>query len=419
MSRQGTSRAIVDLAAIRHNVRTLAARAPGAAVLAVVKADAYGHGLVPVARAALAGGATWLGVAQLTEALVLRAGLDAAGVPRPAPGTAGRAPAGGTARDADAPARDGDAIAPRVLTWIYTPGAPLDEALAADVDLAVSAPWALAEVVDAARRAGRTARIHLKIDTGMSRLGSRPEEWPGLVAAARAAQDAGHVHVAGVWSHLACADEPDSGATSEQRAVFERALAVAREAGLRPLAHLAASSGILWHPDTHYDLVRAGIAMYGISPAPEIAAAAELGLRPALRWEADLALVKRAPAGTPVSYGGTESVGRDTWLGVVPVGYADGVPRHASGAGPLRVGDHATRVLGRVCMDQVVVDLGAGERPAGGAVPGTTAVLIAGAAGGGPTAEDWARAAGTIGYEIVTRLGPRVPRVHIDSEEPS
>lgn len=403
-----TSRAVVDLAAIRHNVRTLAARAPGAEVLAVVKADAYGHGLLPVARAALAGGATWLGAAQLTEALALRAGLDAGRDKGPGAEVDGGPDAG----------PDEEPTRSRILTWIYGPGAPLAAAIEADLDLGVSAQWALAEIVAAARATGTAARIHLKVDTGMSRLGCRPEGWHELVAAARAAATAGNVRVVGVWSHLACADDLASPATAAQREAFVAALDVARAAGLRPLAHLAASGGILWHPDTHFDLVRAGIAMYGISPAPDVATAAELGLRPALRWEADLVLVKHAPAGTPVSYGWTERVEHATWLGVVPVGYGDGVPRSASGAGPLRVAGRDTRVLGRVCMDQVIVDLGPGAGPdTGPAAAGTPAVLIAGAAGDGPSAEDWARAAGTIGYEIVTRLGPRVPRIHIDSEE--
>lgn len=396
----GTSRAIVDLAAVRHNVVALAARAPAAEFMAVVKADAYGHGLVPVARAAVDAGAGWLGVAQLDEALTLRAAFDAAGVPRPgahigSPGGAGS----------------------RVFTWTYTPGAPLARAVAAGVDLSVSATWAMAEAARAGRSAGRPARVHLKIDTGMGRLGARPEQWHELVAAARAAQEAGEVSVVGVWSHLACADDLASPATAQQSEAFAAALAVARDAGLRPLAHLAASSGILWHPGTHHNLIRAGIAMYGISPNPEVASATELGLRPVMRWEADLALVKHVPAHTPISYGWTEAVERDTWVGVVPVGYADGVPRHASGAGPLSVGGRPTRVLGRVCMDQVMVDLGpGGPDGAAPAAPGVPAVLLAGDDGDGPSAEDWASAAGTIGYEIVTRVGPRVPRSYVGAQ---
>ena len=386
------ARAVVDLDAIAANVALLAARAPGADLLAVVKADAYGHGRAPVARAAIAGGATWLGAAQLTEALALRADV-------------------GDTLPGGAPLR--------ILTWLYAPGARLDDALAAGLDVTVSAPWALDAVCAAARRARADgaagmrvpARIHLKVDTGMARLGARPEAWAGLVERARAARDEGLVEVVGVWSHLANADEPDDPMTRRQDEELRAAVDVARAAGLEPIAHLAASAGILWHPDTHHDMVRAGIAMYGISPNPHTATAAELGLRPALRWEADLALVKRAPAGTPVSYGSTESLERDSWLGVVPVGYADGVPRHASGAGPARVGGHRTRILGRVCMDQVVIDLGPaapGEEPPARA--GDTVTLIG---PGGPSAEDWAEASSTIGYEIVTRIGARVPRHHV------
>ncbi|UNX56464.1 alanine racemase [Georgenia sp. TF02-10] len=374
------ARAFVDLGAIAHNVQVLRAAAPTAAVMAVVKADGYGHGLLPTARAALAGGATWLGVAQLAEALTLRAGLAAQpGAPRP-----------------------------RILTWLYAPGAPLHLALEADLDLSASAPWAVAEIDRAARATGRTARVHLKVDTGMGRGGARPEALADLLAAAGAAAAAGTVEVVGVWSHLACADEVDNPATAAQVAAFGEALARVEAAGLHPqVRHLAASAGTLFHPGTHFDLVRPGIAVYGLTPAPDVADAAALGLRPAMRLEARLALTKPAPAGTPLSYGHTARTTTDTHLGVVPLGYADGVPRAASGAGPLQVAGRRYHVAGRVCMDQVVVDLG----PESAAVrAGDTAVLFGDGAAGEPTAEDWARVCGTISYEIVTRLGARVPR---------
>lgn len=376
-------RVVVDLSAVRDNVAALVRHADGAAVLAVVKADGYGHGLVPVARAALAGGATWLGVAQLAEALTLRAALAGGG-----PG-------------------------PRILTWLYTPGADLDAALDADLDLAVSAPWALAEVVAAARRTGRAARVHLKVDTGMGRGGARPEQWPDLVAAALAAEADGALAVVGVFSHLACADDPASPVTAEQTAAFRAAVAVAEDAGARlEVRHLAASAGLLLHPETRFDLVRPGIAVYGLSPAPDVLSAADAGLRPAMRLEADLTLVKPVPAGTPVSYGHTATTPAPTVLGVVPVGYADGVPRHASDRGPVQVGGRRAAVVGRVCMDQIVVDLG----PAG-ARPGDTVVLFGDGRDGGPTADDWAEAAGTISYEIVTRFGARLPRVYVGEED--
>ncbi|TRW45578.1 alanine racemase [Georgenia yuyongxinii] len=377
------ARAVVDLDAIAANVGVLRAAAPGAATMVVVKADAYGHGLLPVARAALAGGAAWLGVAQLTEALELRAGLD-------------RTPSAGR---------------PPILSWIFPPGAPLGRALEAGIDLSASAPWAVHEIAAAARTAGRTARVHLEVDTGMGRGGARPEAFAELVAAALAARAEGTVDVVGIWSHLACADEPSNPATARQVEVFTAALAQAERAGLRPqLRHLAASAGTLFHPATHFDLVRPGIAVYGLSPAPEVAGSAALGLRPAMTLEARLTVVKAAPAGTPLSYGHTAVTTADTHLGVVPLGYGDGIPRAASGVGPLAVAGRRYHVAGRVCMDQVVVDLG--PESAGVAV-GDTAVLFGDGGDGGPTADDWARAVGTINYEIVTRLGCRVPRMHV------
>ena len=382
------ARAVVDLSAIRHNLGVLAAAAPGAQVMAVVKADAYGHGLLPVARAALAGGATWLGAAQLAEALELRAGLDAA-------------------------ATLSAAVRPRILTWLFAPGAPLGRALEADLDLSASAPWAVEEIAAAARATGRTARVHLKVDTGMGRGGARPEAFGDLLDAASRARAEGAVEIVGIWSHLACADEAGSPVTAQQTAVFTLALEQAERAGVRPeVRHLAASSGTLFHPGTHFDLVRPGIAVYGLTPAPGIAGSAQLGLRPAMRLEARLTVVKPAPAGTPLSYGHTARTSTDTYIAVVPLGYGDGVPRAASDRGPVTVGGRRLHVAGRVCMDQVVVDLG----PQGAGVREGDVAVLFGDGAAEPSADDWAEVCGTINYEIVTRLGARVPRVHVDPE---
>ncbi|WP_127571482.1 alanine racemase [Georgenia faecalis] len=374
------ARAVIDHAAIRHNVTRLREVAPAADVMAVVKADAYGHGLVPVARTALAAGATWLGVAQLGEALALRA----AGVQAP------------------------------LLTWLYSPGAPLGEAVEAGLDVSVSAPWALAELAEAARRTGTPARVHLKVDTGMSRGGVTPADLPALARAAATLVAEGVVDVVGVWSHLARADEPDEGTTGVQLARFHDAVRAVEGAGLAPrLRHLAASSAIFTAPATHLDLVRPGLALYGLSPIPDLADAATLGLRPAMRLEADAILVKDVDTATPVSYGHTYVTDAATRLAVLPVGYGDGIPRHASNRGPVLLGGRRVRVAGRVCMDQVVVDLGPGSDVAAG----TTAVLFGDGTDGAPTAQDWADAAGTISYEIVSRLGDRVPRVHVNVRE--
>jgi alanine racemase len=373
----GAARAVVDLDAIAANVALLAARAPGAEVMAVVKADGYGHSLVPSARAALAGGATWLGVAQVEEALALReAGVQA-----------------------------------RVLAWLAAPGATESQqrAVAADVDLSVSDQRGLDEVVAAARDAGRSARIHLKVDTGLARAGATPEDWPGLVACAAEAQLAGDVLVSGVWSHLAYADVPHHPTIAVQLDVFRAALDVASAHGLDPeVRHLANSAATLALPETHFDLVRPGIAVYGISPGADVGTAAELGLRPAMRLEVGLQQVKDVPAGTGVSYGHEFVTTAPTRLGLIPLGYADGIPRAAGGRGPVLAAGAVRTVAGRVCMDQFVIDLDGAD-----ARPGDRAVLFGDPELGEPGVEDWADAADTIAYEIVTRIGPRVPRVHV------
>lgn len=369
---QNLREAVVDLDAVRSNVELLGRHSGSAGVMAVVKADAYGHGLVPCARAALDGGATWLGVALLDEAFALRA----AGVTAP------------------------------VLAWLLGPGERWAEAVAADVDLSVAAEWVLDEVVAAARSQGRPARVHLKIDTGLSRGGAAASQWPGLVAAARRAESDGAVRVVGVWSHFAYADAPGHPTIDRQLAEFRDALAVVETAGLRPeVRHLANSAAVLTRPDTRFDLTRPGLAVYGLSPVPETATAARLGLRPAMTLHARFVLVKPVPAGEGVSYGHTYTTTSDTRLGLLPVGYADGIPRHASNVGPLLVAGRRAHVAGRVCMDQVVVDLG----DAGVAV-GDEAVLFGPGDSGEPTVQEWADAADTIAYEIVTRIGPRVVR---------
>jgi alanine racemase len=358
----------VDLAAIRHNVATLRSRT-SAEVMAVVKADGYGHGMVPVARAALRAGATWLGACTLDEALALRA----AGIEAP------------------------------VLAWLLAPGLPLHLGVSEGVDLSAGTEWLLAEIVDAARTAGRPARVHLKVDTGLNRGGAKPADWAGLVEAAAKAQVDGMVEVVGVWSHLACADEPTHPSVKKQLRAFDRACAVASRAGLDPaIRHLANSPATLTRPDTHFDLVRPGIATYGLSPVP----GEQFDLRPAMTVRARVALTKRVRAGQGVSYGHTYTTSAATTLAVLPIGYGDGLPRQASNTGPVWLAGRRRTVAGRVCMDQIVIDCG------NDAVrPGDEAILFGPGDAGEPTADDWAAAAGTINYEIVTRIGGvRVPR---------
>lgn len=359
--------ALIDLDAITANAALLASMT-SAEVMAVVKADGYGHGLVPSARAALAGGASWLGVATLDEARRLRE----AGVKAP------------------------------TLAWLHTSGQDFAGAIASGVDLSASTVAQVAELSAAARTAGRPVRLHLKIDTGLSRNGAGMPEWPALLEAAAKAQADGFAEAVGVWSHLACADEPDAQANADQLAVFEAAVEAAEGAGLEvPFRHLANTPGLLLAPETHFTLVRPGIGLYGLSPLP----GEDFGLRPAMTLRARVALVKRVPAGSGVSYGHTYVTDRDTTLALIPLGYGDGVPRAASSIGPVAINGETFTIAGRVCMDQFVIDVG--DHPV---AEGDVAVLFG---PDGPSATDWADATGTINYEIVTRVAPRVPRRYI------
>lgn len=365
----------IDLDAIAANVEQLRRGVGRAEVMAVVKADGYGHGMVPAARAALRGGATWLGVAFVEEALGLRgAGID---VP--------------------------------ILAWLSSPQTDLAAAAAAGIDVSVSAPWGLDNAVSAAASAGRPVRVHLKADTGLGRGGATATEWPQLCRAAAKQVADGSLDVIGVWSHLAYADSPGNPTIAAQQERFKCALAVAEDAGLNPkVRHLANSAATLALPDTHYDLVRPGIAIYGLSPGPAVGTSSGLGLRPAMRLRADIALVKRVPAGQGVSYGHRYTTSVETTLALVPLGYADGVPRNATNVGPVAIDGQRFTIAGTVCMDQFVVDVGDADVRVG-----QSAVLFGPGDDEEPTADDWAAALGTINYEIVSRVGARVPRLYI------
>ncbi|MEV4705878.1 alanine racemase [Actinoplanes sp. NPDC049316] len=361
----------IDLDAIRDNVATLRAGTT-AEVMAVVKADGYGHGMLPAARAALAGGASWLGVATLAEALELRrAGLTAP-----------------------------------VLAWLNAPGMPLHEGVEADVDLNAGSLGQLAELVAAGRRVHRPVRAHLKLDTGLARGGATPADWPALLEAAAKAQADGELEVVGIWSHFVYADAPGHETIDHQLAVFAEGLAAAERFGIEPrYRHIANSAATLTRPDAHYDLVRPGVAIYGLSPLP---GPPPPGLRPAMTARARVTQTKRVPAGQGVSYGHAYHTSREATLALVPLGYGDGVPRHASNVGPVLLGDALRTIAGRVCMDQFVLDCG--DDPV---AAGDVATLFGPGDHGEPTATDWADAIGTINYEIVTRFGgSRVPRVY-------
>ncbi|HEU5454263.1 MAG TPA: alanine racemase [Nocardioides sp.] len=374
MSSADRAEIVVDLAAIRHNVRLLSDLAAPAAMMTVVKADGYGHGLVPAARAAREAGASWLGVATIEEALELREAGDQG----------------------------------RVLCWLGVPGENYAGAIAADVDVSAYTVAELAEIRAGVARAGRPARLQLKVDTGLSRGGAATEDWGGVVAQARAGEEAGDWAVTGIWSHFACSDEPDHPANDAQEKVFLDALDVAEGAGLRPeVRHLANSAATILRPSSRFDLVRCGIASYGLDPAPGVTP--DIGLVPAMTARAALSLAKPIRSGAGVSYGHTWTAEHDTTVGLVPVGYGDGVPRHAGNVAEVWLAGRRRPVRGRICMDQFVVDLD-GELPD----PGASIVLFGTGSGGEPTATEWAEACGTINYEIVTRIGGRMVRRYVD-----
>lgn len=380
------ARATIDLDAISNNVRALRERVGGAELMAVVKADAYGHGLVPSARAALAGGACALGVAQPSEALALRA----AGV--------------------DAP----------VLTWLVAPGTDLVPLVEAGVEVAASAPWVLQALADAAVATGRPAVAQLKVDTGLGRNGAfclpvstdPRTDWSDLVDLAARLESDGAVRTRGVFTHFAYADAPTHATVQGQQDVFADAVRLAEKAGLDlEVRHMSNSAATLTSSSATWDMVRPGLAVFGLSPVPDLGASSDYGLRPAMRVTARAALAKRVPAGQGISYGHTYLTPGATTVVDVPLGYADGVPRHASGAGPVQIHGRRFTVAGRVCMDQFLVDVGDLHVEAGDEV-----VLFGAGDDGEPTAQDWADAAGTISYEIVTRFGPRVPRVYVGGQ---
>lgn len=364
---------VVNLAAIRRNVAFLRELCAPAAMMTVVKADGYGHGMVEVARVAREAGSEWIGVATVSEALALRAAGD-----------------GG-----------------RLLCWLDAPGPQAAAAIAADIDVTA---YSLVEL-DQVAAVGQPARVQLKIDTGFSRGGCTAEDWPALVAHARELEKSGVLVVTGIWSHFACADDPDDPANEQQERRFREALSLAEEAGLRPqVRHLSNSAATVLRPSARFDLVRCGIASYGLDPAPGTTPPAIVErLEAAMTVHAPLAMVKRIDAGTSVSYGHTWTAERPTTLGLVPMGYGDGVPRHASGTASVWVAGAQRPIRGRVSMDQFVVDL-AGDMPE----VGEPVVLFGTGNHGEPTAQDWAEASETINYEIVTRMRGRYPRRYVD-----
>jgi len=358
--------AIVDLSAIKANVALLKDKA-GVDLMAVVKADAYGHGLVPVAKAALDGGATWLGVALLEEAISLRE----AGITAP------------------------------ILAWLVPPGSDFKSAVDHDIDIAIASIKTLAQISKV--KSTKRPRIHLEVDTGMSR-GGFLAEWDQIDL-----QHMQEVQLVGIFSHFARADEPGQPQNLEQLNRFKKMVANLESAGFNNLIrHLSNSAATLIDHPAAFDMVRTGIAMYGLTPdLKNMGTSKSLGLKPAMTLRAKLHLVKDVPAGSPVGYGATEITKSDTKLGLVAMGYADGIPRVAKSAGVLAQGQRAP-IIGRISMDQFVVDLGLTSS----AQSGDWVTVFGPGDSGEYTADDWGGASGSINYEIVTRIGPRVPRIY-------
>lgn len=358
--------ALIDVDAITENVRHLR-RLTGSEIIAVVKADGYGHGALRAAQAALRGGATRIGVSDIDEALALRR----AGI---------RAP---------------------LFAWLHAPGASFVEAVRHEVELGISDLDQLLRAA-AAAQGERPAAVHLKIETGLSRNGIAPADWRQVFSEAARLERIGRLRVVGLFSHLSNTSIDDDRAAL---AKFEEGVVLAAGVGLHPpLRHIAATNAAIALPEARLGCVRIGIGIYGVSPFDD-RTPADLGLRPAMTLRGAVAAVRRVPAGTGVSYGYDYRTTTDTTLALVPLGYADGVPRQASGRGPVTIGGRRFTVAGRIAMDQFIVDVG--DHPV---AVGDEVVLFGDPTLGVPSVREWAEAAATIDYEIVTRVGARVPR---------
>ncbi len=368
--------AYVDLAAIRDNVKVLQNLAKNSEVMAVVKADAYGHGLIPVAKAARQGGATWLGTALLEEAISLRSSGDSG----------------------------------RILTWLGSPNDKWQECIDLGIDISVTSIEIASEVIKAAKKIGKKAKIHIKVDTGLGRNGIMPDDLADLTSLLEEATANGLVEVVAVWTHFALADAPSSPTIAKQLEVLDASFKFVESRGFKNLMkHAANSAATLTSPHTHFDLVRPGIAVYGITPGGEVGKASEYGLRPAMTLKAQAALVKDVPAGHGISYGAEYVTKQNTKIALIPLGYADGIPRIAGNKGPVLANGKKFSVAGRVCMDQFVIDIGDLDFSTGDEV-----ILFGDPAQNEPDVEEWAKASQSIGYEIVTRLGSRVPRIYLN-----
>ena len=364
----------INLSAITQNFKSIKSRTT-ADVLAVVKADAYGHGLIPVSKALEEAGADWFGTALLEEAINLRK----AGILKP------------------------------IISWLTPLGEDFKSAIDLDIDLGIPSIDLLNEVIKAASLTGKAARIHLEIDTGMSR-GGVLSEWDQLIKSVLAGVNLKQLKVIGIWSHFARADEPDELMNQEQLSLFEEKVNQAKAAGIdAQFIHIANSAALFTNKSAHKNIIRSGIALFGLSPdVKTIGDSSSLGLKPAMKLKAKLNLVKEVKAGSSVGYGGTAVLKSDTKLGVVALGYADGIPRSTNNLAGVFVDKKRAPIIGRVSMDQFVVDLGITST----AKTGDEVIVFGDGSSGEYTVDEWAKAANTINYEIITRIGPRVPRIY-------
>jgi len=364
----------VNLLAVADNLRLIKSKTD-AQVLAVVKADAYGHGLIAVGKAAADAGADWLGTALLEEGIALRK----SGVKIP------------------------------IISWLTPMGEEFKTAINLDIDLSISSIELLNEVVTAGKSIKKIPRVHIEVDTGMSR-GGVGDDWQLFLDQLSKASKSDEINVVGIWSHFARADEPDEKMNNEQLSTFEDRIKSLVTAGVSPeFIHIANSAASLTNKSAHKNIIRWGIGLYGLSPdVNNLGDSKSLKLKPVMKLKAKLHLVKTVKAGASVGYGGTATTKSDTKLGVVTLGYADGIPRNANNLAGVFVAGMRAPIIGRVSMDQFVVDLGVNSL----AKTGDEVIVFGDGSSGEYTTDEWAKASGTINYEIVTRIGSRVPRIY-------
>ena len=364
----------INLSAIADNLKLIKGKT-NAQVLAVVKADAYGHGLIQVGKAAEAAGANWLGTALLEEGIALR----------------------------------NSGIKVPIISWLTPLGEDFKTAINLDIDLSISSIELLTEVISAGKVVKKIPRVHIEVDTGMSR-GGVGDDWQLFLTELSKTVKANEINIIGIWSHFARADEPGQAMNQEQLNTFEDRIKSASDVGIKPeFIHIANSAAALTNNGAHKNIIRWGIGLYGLSPdINNLGDSKSLKLKPAMRLKAKLHLVKAVKAGVSVGYGGTAITKSDTKLGVVTLGYADGVPRNANNLAGVFVDGKRAPLIGRVSMDQFVVDLGINSS----AKTGDEVIVFGDGSSGEYTADEWAKASGTINYEIVTRIGSRVPRIY-------